>query len=180
MCRHSYGANWPHDAAHCPNLVPNEIDTALLAEKKKVPGHSMNVEVKYAEFRQHHDSLAGFWNDWYNDYVKAPFPRLIVRFEDIVFHPKQVTKTVCECAGGEMNRHRPFQYIVDSAKKGAAHGKDKTSYVDALVKYGTETGRYKGFEPADLEYARRHLDPNLMRLFGYHYPPAAGQDASSV
>lgn len=132
----------------------------------------MNVTVTYAEFSQRHASLVEFWNDWYKAYVQASFPRLIVRFEDVVFHPKLITQTVCECAGGQINpTGKPFTFIVDSAKKGAAHGKEKTSYVDALVKYGTEAGRYEGFEAADLEYARKHLDPDLMRLFGYHYPP---------
>jgi hypothetical protein len=145
MCRHPYGADWPHAPEHCPNLIPNEIDRTLLLDAKKYGTgiNTMNVTVKYAEFRQHHASLVEFWNDWYKSYVQASFPRLIVRFDD-------------------------------SAKKGAAHGAQKTSYVDALVKYGTEAGRYTGFEQADLEYARKHLDPDLMRLFGYHYPPVSG------
>jgi hypothetical protein len=176
MCRHPYGADWPHAPEHCPNLIPNEIDRTLLLDAKKYGTgiNTMNVTVKYAEFRQHHASLVEFWNDWYKSYVQASFPRLIVRFEDVVFHPKQITKTVCECAGGQLNPGKPFRYIVDSAKKGAAHGAQKTSYVDALVKYGTEAGRYTGFEQADLEYAGKHLDPDLMRLFGYHYPPVSG------
>lgn len=177
MCRHSYGADWPHDPAHCPNLIPNEVDRELLLASHKrygAVGSTMNVTVSYADFQQHHASLVSFWNDWYKAYVEAPFPRLIVRFEDVVFHPKQITKIVCECAGGQLNsvsNNKPFRYIVDSAKRGAAHGAEKTSYVDALVKYGTEAGRYTGFETADLAYARQHLNPALMRLFGYRYPP---------
>ena len=113
--------------------------------------------------------MAGFWNDWYNEYVHAPFPRLIVRFEDVVFHPKEITRIACECAGGKLNKG-PFHYIAESAKRGHAHGTEKTSYVDALIKYGTEAGRYNGFESPDLEYARAHLDPELMGLFGYKFP----------
>ena len=180
MCRHSYGAKWKRDDGddphqkqqqqHCPNLVEPSNNN-----------NPVNVTVQYAQFEQQHDSLVGFWNDWYRDYVRAPFPRLIVRFEDVIFHPKLVTKTVCECAGGAMNEHQPFKYIVDSAKKGRAHGAEgqKTSYVDALVKYGTEAGRYKGFAAADLEYARQHLDPDLMRLFGYRYPSTTASSLTS-
>lgn len=174
MCRHPYAADWIHDPDHCPNLLPNEIDLNLMSMEEKdaiSTGVTMNVTVTYAEFTRQHATLVEFWNDWYKAYVEAPFPRLIVRFEDVVFHPKQITKTVCECAGGILDPSRPFRYIVDSAKKGAAHGTEKTSYVDALIKYGTEEGRYKGFEPEDLEYAREQLDPDLMRLFGYSYPP---------
>lgn len=191
MCRHPYGAQWPHDPEHCPNLVPNDVDRQLLRSNPTNWGAlaehgraatSVNVTVQYAAFDQHHDSLLEFWNDWYRDYVKAPFPRLIVRFEDVVFHPKLITQIVCECAGGEMNRNKPFKYIVESAKKGTAHGAEgqKTSYVDALIKYGTEQGRYKGFEAADLEYAVQHLNPDLMRLLGYKFPVAEAEGAAAA
>jgi hypothetical protein len=170
MCRHSYGAEWIHDPAHCPNLVPNEIDEQFLEANQLPIPSTMNVSVYYADFVRQHNSLVEFWNDWNRAYVDASFPRLMVRFEDIVFHPKQITKTVCECAGGLLYSNKPFKYVVESAKKGAAHGSEKTSYVDALVKYGTETGRYTGFTKDDLQYAQENLDPDLMRLFGYHYP----------
>lgn len=69
---------------------------------------------------------------------------------------------------------QPFHYIVDSAKKGdGAHGKERTSYVDALVKYGTEKGRYKGMTGEDLQFAKTNLDPALMKMFGYPYPSAS-------
>jgi hypothetical protein len=48
----------------------------------------------------------------------------MVRFEDLVFHPRETTQKVCECAGGQLMRKNKFIYIVDSAKKGVgAHGK---------------------------------------------------------
>jgi hypothetical protein len=176
MCRHEYGAQWKHSPEHCPNLVPlTESDGTATSKTGGVPVH-----VQYKEFSQDHDSLVEFWNEWYAAYVKAPFPRMIVRFEDLVFHPKYVITTVCECAGGELQK-KPFTYIVDSAKKGdGAHGakSERTSYIDALVKYGTEAGRYKGFARADLDYARQHLDPTLMRSFGYKYPPENAVTAS--
>jgi hypothetical protein len=170
MCRHSYGADWIHDPTHCPNLVPNKSDEQLFVDTQNTIPKTMNVTVHYAEFTRYHASLVEFWNDWNRAYAKATFPRLMVRFEDIIFHPKQITQTICECAGGQLHTNQPFIYVVDSAKKGAAHGTDKTSYVDALVKYGTERGRYTGFTRDDLQYALKHLDPDLMRLFGYHYP----------
>lgn len=63
MCRHEYGAHWLHDKSHCPSLVPNEADRTakpVLRDQTHIP-----VTVKYAEFSQHHESLAHFWNDWY-------------------------------------------------------------------------------------------------------------------
>lgn len=160
MCRHPYSAEWDHDDTHCPNLV------------------DANVNIQYKAFLQQHESLIHFWNDWYQDYITATFPRLIVRFEDVVFHPKEITQKVCECAGGKL-KARGFKYIVDSAKKGAAHGTDKTSYTDAIVKYGRETGRYKGMEQEDLTYAANHVDSNLMTWFNYQYPPKSLNEAAA-
>ena len=71
-----------------------------------------------------------------------------------------------------MDQHHDFRYITDSAKKGdAAHGdkKTRTSYLDALIKYGTRDGRYKGYESADLDFVKQHLDPNLMNILGYPF-----------
>ena len=103
-------------------------------------------------------------------YLQAKFPYLLVRFEDLIYHPKHVVQTVCECAGGELN-HGEFRYVTDSAKKGVgAHGKDRTGYLDALSRYGRKEGRTKGMEEADLQYARDNLDPRVMELFQYPYP----------
>jgi hypothetical protein len=112
------------------------------------------------------------WNDYYQEYLNVPFPRLIVRFEDLVFHPEEVTRTVCECAGGSMKENGKFTYIVDSAKKGnVAHGKIKTGYVEAIIKYGSKKLRYQNYRfSADLEYVRDHVDKTLMELM--EYPPA--------
>lgn len=173
MCRIHYKAFWAHDT-HCPNLVPSEYDKIQfpwLQQKETVP-----VRVKYPEFVRHHDSLVGFWNDWYNEYVHAPFPRIIVRFEDLVFHAKQVTTAVCQCAGGEMKKKK-FTYIVNSAKKGeAAHGKmeDRTSFVDAMIRYGKDTHRLDRMSREDLELARATLDPLLMEFFNYQYDEIDG------
>lgn len=175
MCRHEYAAHWPR-SQHCPNVVPNLLDYAVLKHNrtKLTPTGGIPVQVHYKEFHTEHDTLVGFWNDWYKAYAKVQWPRLLVRFEDLVYYPKLVTKTVCECAGGELNPHRPFRIIVESAKRGVGqHGKERTTYIDALVKYGTEQGRYDGFDPEDLEYANKYLDPELMKMFQYKFAPEA-------
>jgi hypothetical protein len=177
MCRHPYGAYWPNDTGHCPNLIPNELDVKKepwLQYKQSVP-----IDVQYSEFNRQHESLVHFWNEWYAEYLQAPFPRLIVRFEDLIFHAKEVTTQVCNCAGGTMQPR--FSYIQNSAKKGTpgAHGKDgeKTSFIDAIVKYGKETSRLDGFTADDIAFARSHLNLKLMDLFGYPFdePPQSIQ-----
>jgi len=153
MCRHHYAARWPHTNDHCPDFtLPN-----------------IKAVVHYAEMSKNHDSILHLWNDWYTEYRTANFPHLMVRFEDLVFHPEEVTKQVCHCAGGEMRKDGRFIYIVDSAKKGkAAHGKNRTGYVDAIVKYGSAARRYDGYRyKEDLEYIRDNVDPQLMDIMQY-------------
>jgi len=181
MCRHHYAANWGNYnmTRHCPNLVPDETDFQefpwLKERYEKNESASVSVKIKYKEFTRRHDSLVHMWNEWFNAYYHASFPRLIIRFEDIIFHPKEVTKTFCECAGGELDQHHKFHFIVDSAKKGGdkIHGKHRTSYLDALKKYGTEKGRYDLYQQPDLDYSTKHLDHTLMEAFQYKYPPMA-------
>jgi len=160
MCRHHYTARWINpDPSHCPDFTD--------------PSRSFVTNVKYADFSRRHDSIVHHFNDYYNEYIhESKIPFLLVRFEDLVFHPEETTKTVCECAGGAMKRNGQFHYVVDSAKKGlAAHGKVRTGYVDALIKYSTIPKRYKGYdEEADLEYIRDSLDPELMNALKYPWP----------
>jgi hypothetical protein len=180
MCRHEYAMSWPHKKnIHCPNLVPsvaNDYDDSTLS---KSTNSSVPVTILYKGFKISHDSLLHHWNEWYAAYTApaATFPRVIVRFEDLIFHPVAVTTAVCECAGGALERDPQgkilFKYVTGSAKKGASHGKEKTGYIDAIIRYGNDRGdRWKGMTEADLRYAQEHLDPTLMALFGYHYPPA--------
>jgi hypothetical protein len=105
------------------------------------------------------------------EYLNATFPYVILRFEDLIYHPKQVVQTVCECAGGAMNPGS-FKYITGSAKRGVgAHGakSERTGYLQALSRYGTSQGRTTGMEEADLHYVRQHLDTQLMNKFHYWY-----------
>jgi hypothetical protein len=108
MCKHQYTARWyrPYPE-HCPDFSATPTTT----------------NIKYAGFNRKHDSILHHWNDYYQEYLHVDFPFLLVRFEDLVFHPKETTTAVCECAGGRIIP-RKFSYIVESAKKGiGAHGK---------------------------------------------------------
>lgn len=114
MCKHPYTARWYRpQLEHCPDFSITPKTTS----------------VKYADFTRRHDSILHHWNDYYQEYLQAQFPFMMVRFEDLVFHPKETTTAVCECAGGQMMNRKKFGYIVESAKKGkGAHGKVKHVY----------------------------------------------------
>jgi len=176
MCRHPYGAHWIHDKLHCPNLIADEANVQqskkekwmILTQDKSVP-----ILVDYGIGQERYDSLVHLWNEWYKEYMDVPnnIYRIIVRHEDLIFYPKEVTHAVCTCAGGKIKAH-PFKFIVDTAKHAeTAHGSNRTGWMDAMIRYGTAKKRALPFTTVDLDYAATHLDPNLMQIFGYHYPP---------
>jgi hypothetical protein len=169
MCRHAYAMNWSRNEGHCPNLIANEQD--VLLDESLALGDAIPVSIEYAEFTKTHTTMMDHYSDFYGDYVKATFPRVIVRFEDLIFFPKQVVSKICKCAGGELE-DGPFTYIVESAKKGSAHGKrsQRTGYVDAIIKYGRRQARWLNMTAHDLEYTKRNLDPNIMTTFHYLSP----------
>lgn len=157
MCKHIYGARWPHNRTACPHVYMDEFN-------KPSP-----VRVKYKNTIVNHASLPGMWNDWYNHYLEQEFPRVIVRFEDLLFYGKNVTQTLCKCGGGDPRRSK-FVHVKSSAKLGtAAHGANKTGLLDAIIQYGTDNGRLTGFTKTDLEWSHKLLDPNLMEMFAYPY-----------
>jgi hypothetical protein len=78
----------------------------------------IGVNVKYNPPAEY-DSLAHYWTAWYKEYLSADYPRLIVRFEDLQFHAKEMIDLVCRCAGAEAKNDGEFTYIVDSGKWGA-------------------------------------------------------------
>jgi len=95
---------------------------------------------------------------------------LIVRFEDIQFHAKELIETVCQCAGAvPRNDDALFRYVVDSAKWGAAH-KSQTNMISAMAKYGSEEKRFTGMREADWLVAKQVFTPEIMDLFGYKMP----------
>lgn len=157
MCRHQYETHWNHSPDKCPHVWNEETQ------------HTSRVQVNYAEATVHHQSLPGMWNDWYNEYMEADFPRILVRMEDLIFYGKNVTEALCKCGGGSP-RQKHFHHISESAKLGTAqHGSDKTSLVEAMIRYGTDEHRLDGMTETDLRVTREILDPNLMDIFNYKY-----------
>jgi len=164
MCKHPYEARWQHKYSQlCPNLAHDK----LLNDGQP---DMVSVHLKYkppAEFK----SLAHFWGEYYKQYLEADYPRLIVRFEDIQFHAKELIETVCQCAGAvPRNDDAVFRFVVDSAKWGAAH-KSETNMISAMIKYGSDKNRFTGMKESDFLVARKVFTPEIMELFGYEMPP---------
>eukprot|EP00536_Pseudo-nitzschia_multiseries_P011089 jgi/Psemu1/259562/estExt_Genewise1Plus.C_3620006 len=161
MCKHAYEARWPHTKL-CPNLANDKL-------LKNGQPDIVPLKVRYkppADYK----SLAHYWAQWYKEYLEADYPRLIVRFEDIQFHAKELVETVCQCAGAvPRNEDALFRYVVDSAKWGAAH-KSQTNMISAMAKYGSDSKRFTGMREADWLVAKEVFTPEIMDLFGYEIP----------
>ena len=176
MCRNPYSAHWHHTQRHCPNLVPNQDDYQAFAFLRN--NHHVPVRIQYGNKSDSviykWDSLAHLWSDWNRQYYDASFARLMVRFEDLLFRPKEVVERVCRCAGGTLrhNNHKhAFRYTVESAKFGPGHGNTPTSLVGAMIRYGHGIHRKHNLTTQDRLAARQTLDTELMHAFQYQHVP---------
>lgn len=162
MCKNKYEGRWVHDLVNCPNLAKPKLKADGTPDK--VP-----MSVKYNPPRDF-GSLADYWADWYKEYLEVDYPRLIVRFEDIHFHARELIETICQCAGAVPREDDGmFRYVTESAKWGKAHT-SKSNIVSTMVKYGSDKKRFKGFKETDWLVAKEVFTPEIMELFGYEYP----------
>lgn len=163
MCRHPYATKWLH-RGRCPNLVPQPQD---FQQFRLLPKHAatFNVTIIFNKTVdvQHWDSLVDLWSSWYRQYWEASFPRVMIRFEDLLLHSDDLMSILADCLGTKTKLQHRIQTA--SSKYHGSH----TDFLAALVKTGNPSLRRKSLLPADLEYARKALDPELMQLFQYQY-----------
>ena len=197
MCRKKYRAEWFYTDKHCPNLVPNIIDRQIYRRTKsrtykinpnrredkikvlggalddvgfQPNGESVPVKVKYSSVNTTYTSLAHIWGEWYQEYMDADFPFLLVRAEDVIFFPEQVTSQICECAGGTMNEN--FLLVQEDLKDNDKTGgiKESRDMTSMMARYGSGEKRTNQMTELDLKYAHTHLNTDLMTLFAYEHP----------
>lgn len=117
---------------------------------------------------EYYDSLADLWRVWIDEYVsRSDIPRLIVRFEDMLFHAENVMEAIRRCVGVASEAsptaadEAPFYYEIGKSKD---RGSD---FVQALERYGTGKNRFRGMKRDDLAYTKTAFPDDLMELFGY-------------
>jgi len=189
MCRHPYQMEWPDNPNQCPKLVPTADDPSVLRQISSIP-----VRIKYDGTERLHYSMVHHYNEWYGAYWNATWPRVMVRYEDLIFHPRKVTQTVCECAGGRLTGSLPkgtldengqenrkanpsnkevseddveFYYVKESAKDNSAvHGRHKSGLLEAMLQYSREN-RNHNMTKEDLDFTQQSLNPQLLDYFHY-------------
>ena len=161
MCRQHYAALW-HHVDRCPNLVKSAENQELY-----------DVDVVYREDKRYkYESLADLWSTWYNDYLHThDFPRLMIRYEDLLFYPTEVVTAVCECGGGKLlSSERGIHHVEESAKKEHYKNSAPVGLLSAIQRYGKEDHRTDTMTEEDLSYARAAFSSDLMDLFHYSHP----------
>ncbi|CAM9258168.1 unnamed protein product, partial [Chrysoparadoxa australica] len=110
MCRARYDVHFGkdlEDPSHCPQLVKPDGDVVASNVAYNVAWKRTGNIIEY-------DSLVDVWNTWYEEWLDAQFPRLMVRFEDLLFHQEEMVREICTCSGGSMIEE--FQAVAEQAK----------------------------------------------------------------
>ena len=127
-----------------------------------------------------YDNLVHMWNKYHSDYLKADFPRLMIRYEDLLLHTNEVIPQICKCVGGTLvNSENGVHLQSTSSKNPKTFGKT-SGLVSALMKYGNSTHRTKDFSKGDMVYANANISKELMDLFQYSFPPSPVNDTEQV
>lgn len=203
----NYDAEWmlvPH--RHCPNLVsiPKDWDTPIRKRPSNDTMQTYKVTVHHTHQKSpqqrdsiaddEYDSLADMWSEYYNGYYHADFPRLIIRFEDMLFHRDYVMSQIAKCISSPeessllhdrthssiyssaihapSSHARQWKYRIRNVKDhDEGHSSSSFRLVSAVIQYGTSRGRYAGMADEDLRYAAKALDATLMKKLHYKAGP---------
>ena len=193
MCRQGYAAQFDHNDAYCPNIVPYPGDI-----KAHPRFRNFNYTPVFVAYEGHkktkYESLVHLWNSYYRAYFygnnerQLPefFPRLIVRLEDLWFRPKETISQVCACGGGTMSddsQSGGFVHMRRVANRNPGiYGADKrikdknstkvthhTGLLGSLIRYGDSKSRGEKYNDIQLRAAKDLLDAELMATFRYTY-----------
>jgi hypothetical protein len=190
----------PSEPFHCPNFIPNDVDFNWLTKSKDFVRHYyardpwmvdnimdranftnttsvIPLRVRYHSGTLFHESLVHMWKDWYDDYFFATFPRLIVRLEDLTYHPRAVLQQVCDCAGGTLAAN--LSLVERSAIVGGdnIHGTNRTGLLEAIYRH-VHGNRTHGMTREDAEFARQVLEDSDVRLEMSYQIPSRGYPTS--
>jgi len=110
--------------------------------------------------------MVDVWNIWHEDYLKADFPRVFIRYEDLLFRQEEIARKVCGCVGGEWTSGEGFNLYEKNVK---AENFRVGGRQESLEKYSSREIRFAQFSEIDLEYAKEHISERLMAEFNYWY-----------
>ena len=116
--------------------------------------------------RYHYTSLVHLWSEWHREYSATRLPRLMVKYEDLLFDGPNTVGALCDCFGGKRRPH--FQMPLGPAKRGAGH--QGSSNLSIAIQSSNSTHRLDGLGSADVEYFGAHADGAILHQFRYTVP----------
>jgi hypothetical protein len=153
-----------------PSLIHywNEWYESYLFNNKNTDNKNNNT-YKYKE-----ESLSSESSSSSSSSSSSLWPRLIIRFEDTLYYPRQVIEKVCTCGGGTMNTlSTKFIYNINESKPDHNNKIEHNNYITAMIKYGGNDAysrRIRNMTYDDIQFAIQTLNPRIMKLFQYTYP----------
>jgi len=153
----------------CPNLVIDDkydrsgdgssSSASAVEESDGVPVHIHWPNAADRSWR----SMSHMWSEWYREYLDADFPRLLVRFEDLLFNPSEVMRQIQQCVDAEWKSRDDdgngvVQLVTESVKNTTYFRKykEQSGLVSGMIKYGRDEGRRtRTMSAEDIEYAKR-------------------------
>lgn len=125
--------------------------------------HNATVQVVFSKDQIiYWDSLMHFYVDYYTQYLQAEYPRLIVRFEDIVFQPMAVLEQIAECLG--VTLATPIQFQTGSSKSHGSH----SDLLHVFTKTADAQRRMRGITAPDMQFIQQHWPSWLSETFHYN------------
>ena len=167
----------------CPYLVPDKNDKKSITSRND----GVQVRIKHRNDPKHstssYPSLLHLWNTYYHDWFKTnlnktstehtgtkndSFPRLIVRYEDLLYHTEEVITKVCNCGGGKIFEESKFKSVFEASKE--PWKIPSNDLVSAAIRYGSLDIRNSVLTVENEEFATRVIDRVLIDKFNYLTP----------
>lgn len=134
MCHRSYAASWNRTNGICPTLLLNANRNETGNDEQQT--NSVSVGLYEKRIYKH---LLDFWIRWNADYMElasSSFPRLIVRLEDLVYHPEATMQKVCTCAGGIFKKEAVTGSLLHQRQGGVTRRSQSSHLVSAWQRHG--------------------------------------------
>ena len=157
MCRNQYECRFRHRPSHRSAACPSPV---------KETQTTMRYQPTKPSF---YDSLPHFWRAWNGEYLNSTAPRLLIRFEDLLWNSEETIRKVCACVGGRpLRRFSQAHGVSKDARLG--HVGPVNDRAKALRLYGSEAERFRHYTREDLEYVRDVAGASpLFRALGYDF-----------
>jgi len=148
----------------CPNILVNSYDVGFYPHGT-VDVQFFNNGTEVETF----NSLIDLWNNYYKKWLQNDIGRIIIRFEDLLYHPKLIVKEVCSYLDGSTSNSFTHLFTnVDSLLTNENLDISDKNILSALMRFGNQNERNQVIQDEkELQYVQKVVDKNLLTTFKY-------------